>query len=359
VPQTPPDRESHPAQREGYIAIADISGYTTFVADTEIEHSREILAELLEVTSRELERHLRLSRIQGDALICVGEEDEVIPCLEDAFLSFHRRVRAMVAATTCTCNACRSVPNLTLKFVAQHGTYSTVTVRGTVDLVGADVNIAFRLLKNHVPSHEYILATNSVLERLPAPARERFVPISEDYDLGHVEAGYRDLHDLRERAYQQLTQRVTPKDADFTLTATIDAPPADAYAELVRPSTMQRVAGAPNITLKGGARGTLANAAYHCEHGPDRTTIFEVIRDDPPRELTLWMYGDGPEAYGTYVFEPVGSDRTRLRLSLRVANATGIKRLVATTIFRFYFMRGLRRLRAIVRASRAPVAKTA
>ncbi len=348
-------------QTTGYIAIADISGYTAFVADTEIEHSREILAELLEVTSRELERHLRLSRIQGDALICVGEEDEVIPCLEDAFLSFHRRVRAMVAATTCPCNACRSVPSLTLKFVAQHGTYSTVSVRGTVDLVGADVNIAFRLLKNHVPSHEYIVATNSVLDRLPALARERFVPITEDYDLGHVEAGYRDLHDLRERAYQQLTQRVTPADADFTLTRTIDAPPAEVYAEIVRPSTMQRLANAPNITLKSGARGTLANAAYHCEHGANRTSIFEVIRDDPPRELTLWMYGDGPEAYTTYNFEPLGADRTRLRLSLRIANATGVRRFVSRLIFRFYFTRGLRQLRAIVRASRGPheVVKTA
>ena len=346
-------------QTTGYIAIADISGYTAFVADTEIEHSREILAELLEVTSRELERHLRLSRIQGDALICVGEEDEVIPCLEDAFLSFHRRVRSMVAATTCPCNACRSVPNLTLKFVAQHGTYSTVNVRGTVDLVGSDVNIAFRLLKNHVPSHEYILATNSVLERLPALARERFVPISEDYDLGHVEAGYRDLHDLRGRAYQQLTQRVTPRDADFTLTATLDAPPADVYAELVKPSTMQRVAGAPNITLKSGARGTLANAAYHCEHGANRKSIFEVIRDDPPRELTMWIYGDGPEAYATYTFEPLGADRTRLRLALRIVNATGPKRVMMSLMMRFYFMRGLRQLPAIVRESREPVAKTA
>ncbi len=343
----------------GYIAIADISGYTTFVADTEIEHSREILAELLEVTSRELERHLRLSRIQGDALICVGEEDEVIPCLEDAFLSFHRRVRAMVAATTCPCNACRSVPNLTLKFVAQHGSYSTVTVRGTVDLVGADVNIAFRLLKNHVPSHEYILATNSVLARLPALARERFIPITEDYDLGHVEAGYRDLHDLRERAYQQLTQRVTPGDADVTITQTLDAPPAEVYAEIVRPSTMQRLAGAPNITLKSGARGTLTNASYHCEHGANKKSIFEVIRDDPPRELTMWMYGDGPEAYATYTFEPIGSDRTRVRLALRVANAGGVKKFLTALIFRFYFMRGLRQLRAIVRDSRAPLAKTA
>ena len=155
-----------------------------------------------------------------------------------------------------------------------------------------------------------------------------------------------------------MTQLVTPQDADFTLTATIDAPPAEVYAELVRPSTMQRVAGAPNITLKNGARGTLANAAYHCEHGANRKTIFEVIRDDPPRELTMWMYGDGPEAYATYIFEPVAPDRTRLRLSLRV-NESGIKRLVAALIFRFYFMRGLRQLRAIVRESRAPVAKTA
>jgi hypothetical protein len=265
----------------------------------------------------------------------------------------------MVAATTCPCNACRSVPSLTLKFIAQHGTYSTVNVRGTVDLVGADVNIAFRLLKNHVPSHEYILATSSVLARLPALARERFVPISEDYDLGHVEAGYRDLHDLREVAYRQLTQRVTPKDADFTLTQSIDAPPAEVYATLVLPSSMQRVAGAPNIALKGGARGTMANAAYHCEHGANRKTIFEVIRDDPPRELTMWMYGDGPEGYATYLFEPVGADRTRVRMSLRVANATGLKRVMTSLIFRYYFTRGLRQLREIVRAARAPVAKTA
>ena len=103
----------------GYIAMADISGYTSFVAATELEHSREILSELLEVTSRELEKHLVPVRLQGDAIICVSKDEEVVPCLEAAFVAFHRRVRAMVAVTTCPCNACRSVPSLTLKFVAQ------------------------------------------------------------------------------------------------------------------------------------------------------------------------------------------------------------------------------------------------
>jgi hypothetical protein len=71
------------------------------------------------------------------------------------------------------------------------------------------------------------------------------------------------------------------------------------------------------------------------------------------------MYGDGPEAYVTYTFEPVGAERTRLRMCLRVAGATGIKRSVMAFAFRFYFMRALRRLRAIVRESREPVAKIA
>src|SRR5437879_12095264 len=34
--------------RRGGIVLADISGYTEFIAATELEHSREILAELLE-----------------------------------------------------------------------------------------------------------------------------------------------------------------------------------------------------------------------------------------------------------------------------------------------------------------------
>jgi hypothetical protein len=53
------------------------------------------------------------------------------------------------------------------------------------------------------------------------------------------------------------------------------------------------------------------------------------------------------------------ADRTRLGLSLRLANATGLKRVITSAIFRFYFIRGLRQLRAIVREAREPVAKTA
>ena len=35
--------------QQGYLFITDFSGYTSFVAKTELEHSHEILSELLEL----------------------------------------------------------------------------------------------------------------------------------------------------------------------------------------------------------------------------------------------------------------------------------------------------------------------
>ena len=37
------------ATQRGFLVLADISGYTSFVAGTELEHSHEILTELLEL----------------------------------------------------------------------------------------------------------------------------------------------------------------------------------------------------------------------------------------------------------------------------------------------------------------------
>ncbi len=88
--------------REGAIALADISGYTAHVAGTELEHSREILTELLETTTDAFARHLDVVKLQGDALLCVRDraDADVTDCLAETFVAFHRRVRDMALATT-------------------------------------------------------------------------------------------------------------------------------------------------------------------------------------------------------------------------------------------------------------------
>ena len=61
------------AANHGPLVLADISGYTAFVAETELEHSRAIPSELLEMLVRAIARYLRIGQIEGDAIFAVGD----------------------------------------------------------------------------------------------------------------------------------------------------------------------------------------------------------------------------------------------------------------------------------------------
>jgi hypothetical protein len=54
--------------RHGYLVIADISGYTSFVARTELEHSQEILTELLELLMARFQPLMTISKLEGGAV---------------------------------------------------------------------------------------------------------------------------------------------------------------------------------------------------------------------------------------------------------------------------------------------------
>ena len=56
----------------------------------------------------------------------------------------------MRQATSCECNACVRIPDLNLKFVIHHGVILRQRVAGRVELLGSDVILVHRLLKNDV-----------------------------------------------------------------------------------------------------------------------------------------------------------------------------------------------------------------
>ena len=49
--------------------IPDISGYTEFVQNTEVEHSQHVIAELLEILIDANTQQLQLAEVEGDALL--------------------------------------------------------------------------------------------------------------------------------------------------------------------------------------------------------------------------------------------------------------------------------------------------
>jgi hypothetical protein len=56
-------------QNKGLLFIPDISGFTQFVNTMEIEHSRAIIQELLEILVNSNQIGLQISEIEGDAIL--------------------------------------------------------------------------------------------------------------------------------------------------------------------------------------------------------------------------------------------------------------------------------------------------
>ncbi len=190
------------AAREGPLVLADISGYTTFVATTELEHSQMAVGYLLEAMIASFDGKLEPGQVQGDAVLFVSDrfDPRLLSWIEDAYVEFHRMVRSLLARSTCGCRACAAIPALTMKALAHYGRYSRRRIGPSDQLHGADVIIPHRLAKNEVPSREYVLVTQALIERLPEPDRARFTSRDEDGgEFGRLHVGYYDLGFLRTR----------------------------------------------------------------------------------------------------------------------------------------------------------------
>src|SRR5687767_3285185 len=142
--------------QSGYLVLADISGFTSYLAGVELDHAHEILSDLLEIIVNSFKPVLTLSKLEGDAVFAYAPENRVtrgetlLEILETTYVAFRNRLEAIRRRTTCECNACRSIPKLDLKFMAHYGSYILQSVAGRTEVIGSDVNLAHRLMKNQV-----------------------------------------------------------------------------------------------------------------------------------------------------------------------------------------------------------------
>ena len=140
----------------GYLVLADISGYTSFVAKTEIEHADIALSFLLEAIVEKLSSLLTISKLEGDAVFAYVEESKLadgktlLELVDNTYAAFRDKAEDLYSKATCQCRACRAVPTLDLKFMVHHGDFIVQQVAGIKDLLGTDVNLIHRLAKNHV-----------------------------------------------------------------------------------------------------------------------------------------------------------------------------------------------------------------
>ena len=188
----------------GYLVLADISGYTSFVAQTEIEHADMALSYLLETIVEKIGGLLTIGQLEGDAVFAYLEESKLkegkslLELIDQTYLAFREKALELYAGATCLCRACKALPKLDLKFMVHHGEFLLQRVAGITHLLGTDVNLIHRLAKNRVTESTgwkgYALFTNQGLERMQT-GKESFVRQSESYEhLGEVETYVMDMH---------------------------------------------------------------------------------------------------------------------------------------------------------------------
>ena len=190
--------------------IPDISGFTRFVNDTAISHSRHIVAELLETIIDADVLGLTVSEIEGDAILFyrpgpAPETAEMLAQVEKMYVAFHSHLKTYENQRICQCGACCSAVDLELKFILHYGVVAQERVKDHSKLFGRDVILVHRLLKNEVPYTEYALLTDELLaassdgDELASQAWAGVEAASETLDVGSVGYRYMPLEPLSER----------------------------------------------------------------------------------------------------------------------------------------------------------------
>ncbi len=149
--------------------IPDISGYTQFVQNTEVEHSQHVISELLELLINANIEDLKLAEIEGDALFFYKEgsilsKEKLLTQIEHMFTAFYGHLKMLEKNRICPCNACATAPNLQLKIIAHTGELRFLDVQDSHKPFGQSVIEAHRLLKNSIGSDNYTLISEDLSE---------------------------------------------------------------------------------------------------------------------------------------------------------------------------------------------------
>ncbi|HEV8252923.1 MAG TPA: DUF2652 domain-containing protein [Candidatus Limnocylindria bacterium] len=186
------------------LLLADLSGYTAYLANAEPDHAPAIAGDLVEAVVRQLRPTFRLEKLEGDAAFLVAplgalDGPMLLDAIDATYDAFRRRMQSVTAATTCDCASCTRVPDLDLKFVVHAGSVIRHQVAGRREVAGTDAIIAHRLLKADAPSAagltRYALLTDACVQALGIdPAAIRAVPAIERFEhLGEVPVHVIDL----------------------------------------------------------------------------------------------------------------------------------------------------------------------
>jgi uncharacterized protein YndB with AHSA1/START domain len=329
----------------GYLLIADITGYTTYLSGSELDHADKTLSSLLELLISETPPPLIVAQLEGDAVMsyALGERmpsgQTFIESIEAIYVEFRRALEMMVLNTSCDCNACANISNLDLKFFVHHGFYRMQPVLDREQLVGTDVNFIHRLLKNSVTRETgitaYLLLTDPARTALGIDADAGWLRahIEEVADFGEVETWIRDMQPAFASSKDSDRSFYDVQDVWTTLSTDIAAPRELVWDHLRDSSARNVILGSDSYQIEDTADGWVGEGStYLCYHG--KSVLPQLILEwSPPRRLVieelLPMPGRPTQVILDFTLEANSADSTRLTLVVTKPSGPPVQRALA------------------------------
>ncbi|MEM8939998.1 MAG: DUF2652 domain-containing protein [Bacteroidota bacterium] len=339
------------------IFIPDISGFTHFIQTTEAEHSRHVIAELLEVLISANTQSLRLAEVEGDALFFYKEgeipsQEKLLAQIETMYTAFYSYLKMIETNRICPCKACAAAPNLQLKIVLHCGELQFMTVQSNRKPFGETVIQAHRLLKNNIKSDNYVLISKSLSNEIGLSSDYQsmlfsFNESAETYDGRRIPFLYAemDVNKLKLYGFEPPEIVITNRPPNYVTERFIDV---DGY-ELFEKITNYRyrytwVEGVEEFVFNEN-EVTRMGTEHVCVINGKHFNFTTVIKDVPEHQLVYGELTSDPppidKFYQFFIVEPINENQSLLKVELYWITRTLWQKLIMSTIGKKNFTKSL------------------
>jgi len=280
---------------KGFFVITDISGYTEYLTGSELDHANEILQSLFDAQLRAVRHPFIISGFRGDAIFLYVPEtnfvqsQSFIEALENFYIVFADTLQQMQYNTTCTCRACKNMSMLDLKMCIHYGDYLIQKLGDREELLGADVIVPHRMLKNHVIKQtgvkSYALFSNIAANKLSLLEYcDKVVAYVENYEhIGEVPMCVHDLQPVWEKYKAKQRRFVDVEEAWVKCEVDIPFPAPLIWEYLTKPDLEAGFLGYDYGERTDAQGGRVAEGSgFHCAHGD--LHVYSKILDWKPFE---------------------------------------------------------------------------
>ncbi len=332
--------------QHGFLLMADISGYSVFLNQSELEHARDTLASLIEVLVDGTRPPLVVSKLEGDAVLSYSPDaaflkgQTLIDMIESTYVAFRRAINLMVINNSCGCQACTNVSTLDLKFFVNHGVFAIQQIGDHQELFGNDVVVTHRLLKNTITADTGIKAytayTETAMTALGDEMKQGMAPLQLSYDdVGEIVVWVEDMHPVWESKKDDPIVELSPDDTLVSASLVIDAPREVVWDYLSDVRFRKTLNGSDRQEVVDLIQGRIdRGSTFQCYHG-DRVVSQLILEWRPFERLVtrdrIPNMGGVVQVVNVIELEP---DGPRTIVTFKVGGLTGpaVRRRLAAMV---------------------------